>query len=984
MKRQNKFAIGYGVLTVALVAVFALPMSGVIPNETNAFEIETMFNIFNIIPVQAADPKTHNIEMSAEALPDGRMGYKMISHVIIEEVDGVDDSQNVTSRYDTFASVPGPTIIIDEGDEVFVTLNNNLGVDDECVSIHVHGVHYIPADDGTLEEVNGVEDSCATTSETKTYHWSAAKGTAGVWPYHDHTFGGELGAELEGLYGTLIVNAEKIEVLSDGKRRNMNVDNIDKDFVLWMHGTSFWGMEIDHNNNDKQTPLWLNPTIRAELGEKVRFNVIGIGSEFHTFHIHGHKWLEDGTTNVIDVQGIGPLTRTSFVIEAGEGVGPGNWMYHCHVFAHMEAGMRGTFEVTTDGAPSTPGPSPFDGTLVSFEIVDEPGPWFKNRAPLAGTSESLAVASPGDTLVFDMTTTNTVHTITSLIYPVATTDGPDATNMPFDQAEAFKGGANIQLEDPGLYVFTCKVHPYMFAAVIVDDPTTDEGLDLGENIRIVNGITVPTSSALAIKLLTSFFVVTDSNNWQDYDAGEWNVSFPPVPVILDGGTVVDDLSALNTVGLKLEPATPLRDGIGEVWVNTQFETSSGKTNYGSSTAVDTTSWEVTKKVFGDSINMNHPHNMWTNTENDIIYQTQWFDNRLSSIDRDSAVVLDDIVVGESASHVMTRPADGNTAYIALNGDNSNTSVARVTLNPVTGALTTDGLLDIGAPHPHGHWMNNDIMVTPNAFTGTSSIYDFNANSATVIPHTDLLGVGNVFGVPIATGMHPSGDKYYVANLLDQTVTCVSIGDDACVDGASLVSTKPIVLVGGFDLITGAQTGPAGLLPIQTPLSPDGKYVVTATLLPSITIIDTSTDELVLSLDCDAGCHGVNFGANVDGGYNAYVSSKFSNALIVFDPEDAIAADTDDPDSIGFLTSDEASGVVGRVILSDTNSVAGAKYDGTPIGNHGFGGQGVLAIPNPYNGWIQETSALVDTDNLNPEVNGWITSMIANGQNNPYP
>ena len=71
--------------------------------------------------------------------------------------------------------------------------------------------------------------------------------------------------------------------------------------------------------------------------------------------------------------------------------------------------------------------------------------------------------------------------------------------------------------------------------------------------------------------------------------------------------------------------------------------------------------------------------------------------------------------------------------------------------------------------------------------------------------------------------------------------------------------------------------------IQTPVDPSGRYVVTATLLPSIVIIDTEKDEMVLSLTCDADCHGVNFGVNTNGGYNAYVSSKFSNALIVFDP-----------------------------------------------------------------------------------------------------
>ena len=984
MKRTNKFGLGYGVLAVALVAVFVLPVGDTIPNEANAFEFDNPFDLFGIPSVSADDPRTHNIEMSAELLPDGRMGYKMISHVIIEEDDDEEDAIDVTSRYDANASIPGPTIIIDEGDEVFVTLNNNLG--DDCVSIHVHGVHYVTEDDGTLASVNGQVDSCSTTTDSWTYHWSAPKGSSGVWPYHDHTFEGPLGAELEGLYGTLIVNDKKTEFLKDGKAKDIKVDKIDKDIVLWMHGTTFWGMEIDHTNDGKQTPLWANPTIRAQLGENVRFNVLGIGSEFHTFHIHGHKWLQDGTTNVIDVQNIGPMTRTQFVVEAGEGVGDGKWRYHCHVFTHMAAGMHGIFEVTLDDQPSEPGVSPFDG-VVSFEIVDEPGPWFKNRAPLTGTSESLAVAQPGDTIQFDMTTTNTVHTITSLIYPVDTTGGPDATNMPFDQTDAFKGGANIELVDPGLYVFTCKIHPYMFAAVIVDDPSTVDGLDFGENLRIVNGITVPSSSALAIKLLTSFFVVTDPNNWQDYDSGTWNVSFPPVPVILDGGTVVPDLSALNVGPVTLTTSDPPVDGIGEIWVNTQFETSSGKNTFGSSTAVDTEDWEVTKKVFGD---MNHPHNMWTNTENDFIYQTEWFDSKLSSIDRDAAIVLDTITVGDSPSHVMTRPVDGNTAYIAMNGENSNDSVTEVSLDPITGGLTLVGTLDIDEPHPHGHWMNNDVMVTPNAFTGTSSIYEFATGDTTVIPYTELLDIADVlgipknpFGVPIATGMHPNGEKFYVANLLDQTVTCVSIDTPACISGGGLVATKPIVLIANWDPVSGTQTGPAGLLPIQTPVSPDGKYVVTATLLPSITIIDTTTDELVLSLDCDAGCHGVNFGANANGDYNAYVSSKFSNALIVFDPEDAITADAAG-NGDGILDAIEASGVVGKVSLSESNAALGANFDDTPTGLHGMGGQGVLAIPNPYDGWIEATAALQGTGDLSPQVDGWVASMIANGQDDPYP
>ena len=990
-KERQYLKIGYGALATILVAFFLVPGSGfnldnVTFDSVNLFG-ETTDNGSVLETAFAADPKTHDIEMTAVKLPNGQLAYQMINH----QIDGTDITEQRYGAAPT-ASIPGPAIIIDEGDQVFLTLTNGIG--DGCVGVHTHGVHYAIEDDGTLIGTNGVEDSCATPEASKTYHWNAAKGSAGTWPYHDHTYGSHHGAEDKGLFGAVIVNDKKTTAFIDGKIKNIKTDKIDKEFVLYMVETTFWGLEIDNKNGGLQTPIWINPELHAQLDDKVRFHILGLGNAFHTFHIHGHKWVDQGTTDIIDTKTVGPLTRHVFTTVAGEGVGTGDWMYHCHVFSHMLAGMFGTFKVTTDGGPSTPGPSPYDG-LVSFEVIDEPGPWFKNRNPIdlngdgiRDATESLALASPGDTVVFDMTSTNTVHTITSLIWPVADAGDafPGATNMPVDQGDAFRGGAQVTLEDPGLYVFTCKIHPYMFAGIIVDDPNT-VGLDLGENIRIVNGITTPSASPLAVSLLKSFFIVTDPNYWQDYTTGTWNVAFPPVDIRATGGAVVN-LSALD-INMPLNEATPQYAGIGEVWVNTQFEETDGKTKYGTSTAVDTSTWEVTKKISLPEINMNHPHNMWTNTEQDVIYQTEWFDSKLTVFDRETGDLIDTLVVGDSPSHVMTRPGTDDV-LIAMNGDNSNNSVVQVNeLSPGSYGITNT--LDIGAPHPHGHWMNADVMVTPNAFTGSTSIYDFASDTATVIDNTELLGVGNIFGVPIATGMHPAGDKYYVANLLDQTITCVSLGSPACNvdnddDGIAdaQVDIKHIVVVGNVpNLFTAgdlapAPTGAAGLLPIQTPASPDGKYVVTATLFPSVTIIDTEIDEMVLSLGCDAGCHGVNFGANVNGGYNAYVSSKFSNAMIVFDPESAIAADVAG-DGNGILDATESIGVVGRVILA-TDNAPGAIIDDNITGFDGMGGQGVLAIPNPYDGWIEETVA---SGSLSAEVQTWVNS-LSTSQQDPYP
>ena len=87
--------------------------------------------------------------------------------------------------------------------------------------------------------------------------------------------------------------------LIDGKVVDVDLSDIKREFILWMHETTFWGQELNHIvKGDKEIPLWTNPTVGARLGEKIRFHIIGIGTAFHTFHLHGHRWIEPGTTSV--------------------------------------------------------------------------------------------------------------------------------------------------------------------------------------------------------------------------------------------------------------------------------------------------------------------------------------------------------------------------------------------------------------------------------------------------------------------------------------------------------------------------------------------------------------------------------------------------------------------------------------------------------------------------------------------------------------
>jgi DNA-binding beta-propeller fold protein YncE/plastocyanin len=1044
------------ILSITLASVFTINFA-----ETN---VTTYKNTDIPLAAEAAHSGDHHtIEMEAVKMPDGMYAYRMVSYVL----DGVDLVD--TGVYDTDPSIPGPTIVMTEGDSADITLTNNAcdenfvdggvgAAENFFVGMHTHGVHYDISDDATYKRVNGAETSAAECGASVHYKWDAGLGTAGTWPYHDHTFSqNEVGAEDVGLFGTLIVNPASGVVnglvnSGTGDIDYVDVDDIEKEFILWMVSSDvlgksiFYGMEIDNQNGGKQTPLWVNPTLYATDGAKVRYHVLGIGDETHAFHLHGHRWVEaqGGSADIIDVKEITPLQRHTFLVEVSDNGndidGPEGWMYHCHVFAHMQQGMSGMMMVLPipDGTPEEEiaqiDTIPDVGAV--FTLSDEPGLWMKTLnagiaddldealeslgvldpgTARAGTGfpldylgtalspafadsqgRSLAVIHPGETVIFNMKDSQTKHTITSLIWPTAaeklggngllTNDVPVAF---FDTQLGIRGstfltntdGSVATLDTPGLYVFVCQIHPYMISAVIVDDPETNVKsstlggailplLDLSDDLTILTRYPDPVSgdvefpvtlgpvNALPLELLKDFYVISDPSNWKDYTQDNWEVNLVPALVTTNTEDVVavlntdtDSLLGLATaLGITKEDGTPYnldpeagpvdtilgadldskvaitnadkkapnKKGVGEIWVNTQFEKTVNKNHPGTSndkpgtiTVVDAKDWSIDKKIALPEINMNHPHNMWTDSKNEVVYQTQWFDSRLVVIDRESGEMIKDNFVGQSPSHVMTSPETG-TIYVAMNGEETINE-----LDPTTYEITRQ--ISTGEfSHPHGHWISSDgkYIVTPDFLSLSSTIVNLEDNTSVKAEHT---AGGTTLIAPIATGMLGSTEKYYTADFLGNTLSVINTDD------AEITHQIDLLEVG------------AGL-PIQTPVSPDDKWMVTANLLgphgAAITVVDTSVDEIVATLPCDPGCHGVQWGAKKDGGYYAYVSSKFSNALIVVDPKDGYNAE-----------------IAGKIILTKEFET---ETDDPIIGYAGLGGQGVLAIPNVYEGWIQHT------------------------------
>ncbi len=88
-------------------------------------------------------------------------------------------------------------------------------------------------------------------------------------------------------------------------------------------------------------------------------------SEEHTFHIHGHRWLDVDEGRPIDNKFLSPHSAVHHPeLPAPEGFIPlanalaadvavfefnasaeGEWMYHCHVYDHINAGMMGHLTV---------------------------------------------------------------------------------------------------------------------------------------------------------------------------------------------------------------------------------------------------------------------------------------------------------------------------------------------------------------------------------------------------------------------------------------------------------------------------------------------------------------------------------------------------------------------------------------------------------------------------------------------------------------
>jgi FtsP/CotA-like multicopper oxidase with cupredoxin domain len=87
------------------------------------------------------------------------------------------------------------------------------------------------------------------------------------------------------------------------------------------------------------------PMMTMKQGERVRWYLLGMGSELdlHTAHWHGNTVLCRGyRTDVVE------LLPASMKVADMVADNPGIWMYHCHVNDHMLEGMSARYQVQAE------------------------------------------------------------------------------------------------------------------------------------------------------------------------------------------------------------------------------------------------------------------------------------------------------------------------------------------------------------------------------------------------------------------------------------------------------------------------------------------------------------------------------------------------------------------------------------------------------------------------------------------------------------
>jgi hypothetical protein len=388
---------------------------------------------------RAGSGSAHNIPVTTPDVADLAFSLEngtKVFHLVAEPVKQAILPNRMLDLWGFNGSAPGPTIQVNQGDNVRVIFDNHLP---EPTSIHWHGFE----DQVRYDGQPGISQQPVLPGGRFVYEFHIHQ--SGTFFYHSHM----AMQQMIGMLGGFIMHPAAPYQPA-----------VDHDFLIHLQeyavlpsSTIPNSMSMEYNwlvLNGKAGPA-ITPMI-VPLGNRVRIRLVNLGMDHHPMHLHGHTFYITGTEggripetawwpgNTVLV-GVAQARDIEFVAN-----NPGDWMLHCHLPHHnmnqmsSNVGRMTRTGATTVGIDMNTSMGMLEGT-PPVPMGDDYGPSLGRGMGVASTSDIATTNGP--------LSEHAMHGMPGMQMGHAMNPGeiaPNANSVPNFPQDAFMEGSMMNMD----------------------------------------------------------------------------------------------------------------------------------------------------------------------------------------------------------------------------------------------------------------------------------------------------------------------------------------------------------------------------------------------------------------------------------------------------------------------------------------------------------------------------------------------------------